>query len=277
MVEIIHEPVVIDESLFDSIKRERADGVEFWSGRDLMQLMGYSTWQKFENPLNRAMRAAENEGRDIQDLFHRSVEKGAGRPREDVHMVRYAAYLVAMNGDPNMPQVAAAQSYFAIRTREAEVASEMSSQLPVPQTMSEALRLAADQWDKRELAEARAEEAETVVKAVNSNRGLNLRKFHKHYFPDVGEREFFELLYSSKLLIDQRRSRWSASKEAWVSGYEHMHPTYKGKRYFYLDGPVINEVRRERTFVRPGHPEVELRNLLIRKGLPAADIKEIAA
>lgn len=131
----------------------------------------------------------------------------------------------------------------------------------------------------RELAETveRAEAAETVVKTIEDNRGLNLRKYHKTYFPDVAERAFFDLLYSSKLLIDQRKSRWNEKKKEWVDGYQHMNPTYTGKPYFYMTGPTIEGHRRTTTRVRPGQPEADLRNLLIRKGLPAADTKELVA
>ncbi|MBV7292377.1 phage antirepressor KilAC domain-containing protein [Corynebacterium sp. TAE3-ERU16] len=85
-----------------------------------MPLMGYPRWNEFKVPVTRAIKAAENQSQDIASLFRASAEKTAGRPREDFHLTRFAAYLVAMNGDPNKPEVAAAQAYFAIKTREAE-------------------------------------------------------------------------------------------------------------------------------------------------------------
>lgn len=108
------------DSPFDAIRRVRLDGTEFWSARELMPLMGYARWENFTSPLNRAIRTAENQGMDTTALFLRSQEKTAGRPREDFELSRYAAYLVAMNGDPNIPQVAEAQHYFAVQTRAAE-------------------------------------------------------------------------------------------------------------------------------------------------------------
>ena len=103
---------------FDVYRQEREDGSEFWSARDLMGLMGYSQWVTFENPLKRAMKAAENQNMQVETNFYRSLKVGtAGKMKQtDYELTRFAAYLVAMNGDPNKPEVAAAQAYFATRT-----------------------------------------------------------------------------------------------------------------------------------------------------------------
>lgn len=106
---------------FDAIRRVRADGTEFWSARALMAPLGYGAdWRNFAATVERAHAAATNQGYDVETLFVGVTEKSGGRPREDFHLSRFACYLVAMNGDPRKPEVAAAQAYFAIRTREAE-------------------------------------------------------------------------------------------------------------------------------------------------------------
>ena len=161
----IVEQVFNAQSPFDSIKRIGEDGAEYWSARDLMPLMGYGAWHNFMIPVKRARKSSENVGmtcnfNDVVKVVER--EGRGGVERKDVHLDRMAAYLVAMNGDPNKPEVAAAQTYFAVQTR---VAETQPPALNLPQDYPSALRELASQVEAKELAEKRAQEqAELAAK-----------------------------------------------------------------------------------------------------------------
>jgi DNA-damage-inducible protein D len=151
-------------SPFDAIRFVDEHGKERWSARGLMDLMAYTRWESFQVPVNRAMKAASNTGLDVTSLFRRSPEKvTGGRPGGDYDLDREAAYLVAMNGDPNKSEVAAAQVYFAVKTREAEVRPS----LPDISTPSGVLAM-AEQFaaTARQLVEATARVAELEPKAA---------------------------------------------------------------------------------------------------------------
>lgn len=115
-------------SPFDAIRHLTDGGREYWSARDLMPLLGYEKWERFADAINRAKSAARNAGYDPATQFPGagklvSTGNGAQRAVEDYHLSRYACYLVALNGDPRKPEIAAAQTYFVIKTREAETAT----------------------------------------------------------------------------------------------------------------------------------------------------------
>ena len=150
------------QSPFDSIRRIGKDGAEYWSARDLMPLMGYPSWHNFKPAIERAQASAEAQGMSLTSLFSVDREKTSGRPRENFYLTRFAAYLVAMNGDPRKAEVAAAQHYFAVQTR---VAETQSPALALPQDYASALRELANTVEAKELAEKRAQEqAELAAK-----------------------------------------------------------------------------------------------------------------
>lgn len=151
------------DSPFDGIRRTRPDGSDFWSARDLMPLLGYEKWERFADAISRAITALTVQGADAgreASRLRESVATSGNAPdteRENFHLTRFAAYQVAMCGDPRKPEVAAALAYFAIRTREAETAKPA---FQIPQTMSEALRLAANEYDRAESEKAARIETE---------------------------------------------------------------------------------------------------------------------
>lgn len=113
---------------FDGLRHIDHAGIEWWSARELMPHLGYDRWERFYDAAVRARQAAENSGAVALDHVRdaaKMVGIGSGAVREvfDFHLTRYGAYLVAMNGDPRKTEIAAAQTYFAIKTREAEAAA----------------------------------------------------------------------------------------------------------------------------------------------------------
>lgn len=111
-------------SPFDRIKQTRPDGSEFWSARSLQVLVGYSRWQNLSPAIARAQQSASNTGLDVaREFVQVGMVTGSRNPTDmkvDFELSRQAAYLVAMNGDPNKLEVASAQAYFAVRTQQAE-------------------------------------------------------------------------------------------------------------------------------------------------------------
>lgn len=110
----------------EELRRISSRGSEYWLARDIQPVLGYPTWRGFEAVIDRARASFRANGLDPSHqivLTHKLMGGGKGAQQwgEDHFLSRAACYLIAMNGDPSKPEVAAAQAYFAIQTRRMEL------------------------------------------------------------------------------------------------------------------------------------------------------------
>jgi hypothetical protein len=110
---------------FDEIQSD-PELQEYWLARELQTLLGYETWEKFEQAIHRAAESLDTYGLSHEDHFRgaaKMVSLGSDAMREitDYRLSRHACHLIAQNGDPRKPEIAAAQAYFSIQTRRAEL------------------------------------------------------------------------------------------------------------------------------------------------------------
>lgn len=228
-------------SPFDAIRRVSDAGREYWSARDLQPFMGYRKWQDFQNAIERAKAAAANAGHDADKMFVQVTQlMDAGnlgqQERVDYHLPRFACYLTFLNGDPRKPEVAAAQAYFAVRTREAE------TRRPAPALEGRELIAAAliesqkvlEQREARifQLEQVVTEQAPKVTYVDTYVTDADLLSFSTVASTNnVTEKALRELLIERDWIYVQTDSRWSNTHGKKVERRRYSEKADK-KRYF---------------------------------------------
>ena len=54
---------------FEKLRKINNHGAEYWSARELQQLLGYSQWRRFEDAIKRAMMSCQQSGNTPTDHF----------------------------------------------------------------------------------------------------------------------------------------------------------------------------------------------------------------
>jgi DNA-damage-inducible protein D len=108
----------------EAAKRTNAKGVEYWMARELGPILGYPTWGKFEPVVLRAAAALRADGMEPSHQIAQTSKSVGREDSRDYFLTRAASYLIAMNGEPSKPEIAAAQVYFAAKTRQMELTEQ---------------------------------------------------------------------------------------------------------------------------------------------------------
>lgn len=167
-----NELIITTEKTFENIKHIDENGNEYWLARELMDALGYSSWDKFKGVIEKAKISCKNSGvleTEQFSLMGKSLNlpNGANKYIEDYdyQLTRYACYLIAQNGSPRKKAVALAQTYFAVKTRQQELTEE------------EYLKLSED--DRRIYDRNLARKRNSALADIAQKRGVeNFGKFH---------------------------------------------------------------------------------------------------
>lgn len=196
------------------------DGAQAVMGRDLHTFLevgkDYSTWFKD------MCRYGFTAGQDFSPISGKTSAAG-GRPRSDHIISLDMAKEISMIQRTNKGKQA--RQYFIECEKRARAPKIDGSEI----TRLELIQIAMNAETERLALEAKNEKLEEFQRNIHAGNGITLTDFSKKYFGDVPARKFFEHLYTSRYIIDQRGgqpSKYGSRRR----GPDHGKPTAKGRQ-----------------------------------------------
>lgn len=120
----------MEQNIFENLKRINQFWQEYWSVREFYKTLEYTEYGKFLPAVNRAKKSCTSSWESIKEHFAHGSEPQKSRNQygetdwqilEDIHLSRFACYLIVQNADSRKESVALGQKYFALQTRKQEL------------------------------------------------------------------------------------------------------------------------------------------------------------
>lgn len=213
---------------FESIRRKDEQGNEFWYARELMPILGYIRWDRVPDVIDRAKIACQNSQNLVSKHFSEEARKSGGRDGQDFRLSRYGCYLVAMNGDPRKPEIAAAQSYFAIKTHEAETNDLATGQLNqlLAQNLIALTALCQQQGVQVQALSTQLSAMESQVQQLVATREEAIASLDEADTPAVEAEELTTRAKLNRLVRDYSASTSIPFNEVWKRVYREFRDRY---------------------------------------------------
>jgi DNA-damage-inducible protein D len=130
------EVPLINEQSFPTFEDfQHQNGMIYRRASEFLMMLGYIDQKEGKKLIDKTMKALINLGIDLHDNIQKVDRTEEGKV--DYKMSRYACYIMAMNGNPKLRQVALAQNYFAEQTRKFELLRQDPERLSVRNEISE--------------------------------------------------------------------------------------------------------------------------------------------
>lgn len=178
-----------NNSPFDSIRHYDEQGNEFWLARELMTMLNYLKWERFNGVIETAIENLETVCDNVSSHASLYWETSGKTKRVNYTLSRLACYHIALCCDSRGNNaVKMAKHYFAVKTRQAEV-----TEIKTPQTYLEALKALVASEEEKELLKLENQQlekdnqilAEAVDELFDYSSILRVAKFN-----NVSEKSF---------------------------------------------------------------------------------------
>jgi DNA-damage-inducible protein D len=112
----------LQTSPFESIRHTDETG-DYWTARELMPVLEYTAWQRFEEAIQRAITDYAKSRRDVMVNFSLKANVSAtrGPKQRDYLLSRYACRLITMTAQSSGAVAAQARTYFSDRVDDVEL------------------------------------------------------------------------------------------------------------------------------------------------------------